>query len=263
LSDGNVHTIVYSNPNNPSWICFSDNELQIIGELSNKYDVIVLEDLAYFGMDFRHNYGVPGVPPYQPTVAHYTDNYVLLFSGSKIFSYAGERIALMLMSNKQYPRCYPDLKRFYTTDNFGHAVVYGALYAITAGVGHSAQYAFAEMLKAANDGNYSFVEQVKEYGSRAAVMKALFTRYGFKIVYDRDEDEPLADGFYFTISYPGFSGGALLEELLYYGVSAITLDITGSERGEGLRACVSQTKSSQFAQLEERLKAFSENQTKS
>ena len=259
LSDGDVHTIVYSNPNNPSWICFSDNELRTIGELANKYDVIVLEDLAYFGMDFRHDYGIPGVAPYQPTVAHYTDHYVLLFSGSKVFSYAGERIALMLMGNKQYTRRYTDLKRFYTTDSFGHAVVYGALYAITAGAGHSAQYALTAMLKAANDGNYSFVEQVREYGSRAAVMKELFTRYGFQIVYDRDEDAPLADGFYFTISYPGFSGSALLEELLYYGVSAITLDITGSRRSEGLRACVSQTKPEQFPELEKRLNAFREN----
>ena len=259
LSEGNVHTMVYSNPNNPSWICFSENELRTIGEMANKYDVIVLEDLAYFGMDFRHSYGVPGVAPYQPTVAHYTDHYVLLFSGSKVFSYAGERIALMLMGNQQYPRLFPDLKRFYTTDNFGHAIVYGALYAITAGAGHSAQYALSAMLKACNNGELDFVEQVKEYGNKAAVMKELFTRYGFKIVYDRDEDAPLADGFYFTISYPGLSGSALLEELLYYGVSAITLDITGSQRSEGLRACVSQTKPSQFAELEKRLKAFREN----
>ena len=259
LSQGDVHTIVYSNPNNPSWICFSENELRIIGELANKYDVIVLEDLAYFGMDFRHNYGLPGVPPYQPTVAHYTDNFVLLFSGSKVFSYAGERIALMLMGAKQTARRYPDLKRFYSTDCYSHAVVYGALYAITAGTGHSAQHALAKMLNAANDGNFTFLEHVKEYGDKAAVMKELFIRYGFQIVYDRDEDAPLADGFYFTISYPGFSGSELLEELLYYGISAITLDITGSERSEGLRACVSQTQPSQFDELEKRLKAFSDN----
>ncbi len=61
----------------------------------------------------------------------------------------------------------------------------------------------------------------------------------FKIVYDRDLDEPLADGFYFTISYPGMTGEYLIEELLHYGISAISLDITGSERNEGLRACVS------------------------
>ena len=36
LSKGNISTIIYSNPNNPSWICFTKNELKIIGELSNK-----------------------------------------------------------------------------------------------------------------------------------------------------------------------------------------------------------------------------------
>ena len=70
-------------------------------------------------------------------------------------------------------------------------------------------------------------------------MKKLFTDNGFKIVYDKDEDEPIADGFYFTFSYPGYTGEELLNELIYYGISAISLAITGSERLEGIRACVS------------------------
>ncbi|MDR2848825.1 MAG: pyridoxal phosphate-dependent aminotransferase [Bacteroidales bacterium] len=256
LREGNVHTIVYSNPNNPAWICLTDTELRIIGELATQYDAIVLEDLAYFGMDFRTDYGKGGIPPYQPSVAHYTDNYMILFSGSKVFSYAGERIALMMISDKLHNRSFPDLKRYYTSDNFGHAAVYGALYAISSGTGHSVQYAMAAMLKAVNDGSFAFLEGVKAYGYKARSMKELFTRYGFRIVYDKDEDKPLADGFYFTISYPGFSGSELIEELLYYGISAITLDITGSERSEGLRACVSQTQPTQFPDLEVRLKAF-------
>ncbi len=256
LSEGNIHTIIYSNPNNPSWICLTDNELRIIGELATKYDVIVVEDLAYFGMDFRHAYGNPGKAPHQPSVSHYTDHYVLLFSGSKVFSYAGERIALMMISNKLFSRAYPDLKRYYSSAQFGHAAVYGALYAISSGTGHSVQYALAAMLKAVNDGTLPFIENIKIYGEKAHVMKGLFTRYGFKIVYDRDEDAPLADGFYFTISYPGLSGSELLAELLYYGISAIALDITGSEHSEGLRACVSQTQPEQFGDLETYLKAF-------
>ena len=106
------------------------------------------------------------------------------------------------------------------------------------------------MLKAVNDGTYKYREDVKEYGEKAEIMKDLFTSNGFKIVYDRDLDEPLADGFYFTISYPGMTGQELLEELLYYGISAISLDITGSERNEGLRACVSQVPREQFGDLE-------------
>ena len=39
LEKGNIHTIMYSNPNNPSWICFTEEELQIIGDMANKYDV--------------------------------------------------------------------------------------------------------------------------------------------------------------------------------------------------------------------------------
>jgi aspartate/methionine/tyrosine aminotransferase len=259
LSKGNISTILYSNPNNPSWICFTHDELKIIGELASKYDVIVIEDLAYFGMDFRKDYSQPGVAPFQPSVSKYTDNYILLISSSKAFSYAGQRIGIMAISNALYNRQFPDLKRFYASDKFGFASIYGALYAISSGTGHTAQYALAAILKAVNDGTYNFVDGVKEYGNRAAIMKKMFTDNGFKIVYDTDIDEPIADGFYFTFSYPGFTGGELVAEMLYYGISAITLDITGSERSEGLRACVSQVKSEQLPVLEQRIKAFHKN----
>lgn len=87
----------------------------------------------------------------------------------------------------------------------------------------------------------------------------MFLGNGFKIVYDKDEDKPIADGFYFTFAYPGFSGADLLHKLMYYGISAITLDITGSERHEGIRACVSLVQRSQFPDLEYRLKIFNED----
>jgi aspartate/methionine/tyrosine aminotransferase len=259
LSKMNISTILYSNPNNPSWICFNEDELKIIGELASKYGVIVIEDLAYFGMDFRQDYSLPGQPPFQPTVAKYTDNYILLISSSKIFSYAGQRIGIMAIGNKLYNQTFPDLRRYYSSDLFGYAMIYGAIYALSSGTGHSAQYALAAMLKAVNNGEFNFIEGIKEYCKRAEIMKKLFTENGFKIVYDTDIDKPIADGFYFTLSYPGMTSAALIEELLYYGISAISLDITGSERGEGLRACVSQVQLSQMSILEERLKAFSVN----
>lgn len=259
LKSGKVSTILYSNPNNPSWICFTEKELQIIGDLANKYDVIVVEDLAYFGMDFREDYSVPGESPFQPTVANYTDNYLILFSSSKIFSYAGQRIGMMIISDTLFKRKYPDLKRFYTSDTFGYSVIFGALYALSAGVSHSAQFGLAAMLKAANEGSYNFVNGVKEYGEKAKIMKKIFLENGFNIVYDRDEDKPLADGFYFTFSYPDMTGVDLLEKLIYYGISAISLDITGSERSEGLRACVSLIRRDQFGDLEDRLRRFHED----
>jgi aspartate/methionine/tyrosine aminotransferase len=207
-------------------------------------------------MDFRKDYSKPGVAPYQPTVAHYTDNYILLISSSKTFSYAGQRIGIMAVSDHLFHRSYPDLLRYYSSDKFGHSVIFGALYGLSAGVAHATQYGLAALLKAINDGQYNFRDDVGEYAEKAAIMKKLFTENGFSIVYDRDIDEPLADGFYFTIAFPGMSGKDLLIELLKYGISAISLGITGSERKEGLRACVSLVRRDQFRDLEERLIKF-------
>ncbi|HEX3010315.1 MAG TPA: pyridoxal phosphate-dependent aminotransferase [Bacteroidales bacterium] len=258
LSKGDISSIIYSNPNNPSWICFTEEELRIIGDVANTFDVIIIEDLAYFGMDFRSNIATPGVPPYQPTVANYTDNYILLISGSKVFSYAGQRIGVIAMSDVVFKREYPNLMSYFSCTDFGHAVIYGARYSLSAGTAHSTQYALAAMFKSANDGRYAFTDGVKPYGERAAIMKKLFLDNGFYLVYDKDGEKPLADGFYFTINYPGFTGAQLLEELLYYGIGSIALKITGSEH-EGLRACVSQFHPDQAKDLKERLEIFGEN----
>jgi hypothetical protein len=114
------------------------------------------------------------------------------------------------------------------------------------------------MFKAASDGDFDFVAEVKEYGNRAKIIKKIFTGHGFRIVYDRDIDEPIADGFYFTVTYPGMTGSELMQELMYYGISAISLSTTGSAQ-QGLRACTSFIKKHQYALLDERLKLFGEN----
>lgn len=256
LQKGNIACLLYSNPNNPSWICFTEEELQIIGDLATKYEVVVIEDLAYFGMDFRKDLSMPGLPPYQATVAKYSKNYILLISSSKTFSYAGQRIGMMVISDDLFNRKYEYLKNYYASDIFGNAMIFGTVYSLSSGTCHSAQYALAAMLKAVNNGEYNFLETVKEYGKKAAIMKKLFTENGFQIVYDKDIDQPIADGFYFTISYPGFSGEELINTLIYYAISAISLSITGSERLEGLRACVSLVQREQFPDLEKRLKLF-------
>ena len=258
LSKGNIASMIYSNPNNPAWFCLTEEELQIIGEMANKYDVIVIEDLAYFAMDFRKPLGLPFEAPYQATVARYTDNYVLQISGSKAFSYAGQRIGVTAISNKLYHRSYPGLTQRYGGGTFGTVYIHRVLYALSSGTSHSAQYALAAMFKAASDGSFDFVSDVKEYGRRAAKLKKIFTDYGFTIVYDQDLSEPIADGFYFTIGYPGMTGSQLMEELMYYGISAISLSTTGSNQ-QGLRACTSFIKDHQYALLEERLKIFKAN----
>ncbi len=258
LGKGNICAIVYSNPNNPAWICLNEEELKTIGELATRYDTIVMEDLAYFAMDFRKDLSVPFQPPYQPSVGRYTDNYILLISGSKAFSYAGERIGVTCISDKLFHRHYPDLAARYEGLPFGLVFSTRMLYALSSGTSHSAQFALAAMLKAASDGTYNFRKEVSVYGERARKLKDIFCRYGFHIVYDKDLDEPVADGFYFTIGYQGMTSGELAKELMYYGVSAICLITTGSHQ-EGLRVCTSFIEDHQYALLEERMKIWKAN----
>ena len=258
LSKGNICSIVYSNPNNPSWICFNEDELKTIGELATQYDVIVMEDLAYFAMDFRKNLSEPFQPPYQVSVARYTDNYMLLISGSKAFSYAGERIGVTCISDKVYKRHYDDLAALYEGLPFGPVFSTRMLYALSSGTSHSAQFAMAAMLKAASDGQYDFRKEISVYGERAHKLKAIFSKHGFHIVYDKDLDEPIADGFYFTIGYKNMTSGQLAHELMYYGVSDICLVTTGSKQ-EGLRVCTSFIEDHQYEMLEQRMAIFEEN----
>ena len=259
LSKGDVAAIVYSNPNNPAWICLEEQELKIIGELATKYDVIVMEDLAYFCMDFRHDLGHPFEPPYPPTVARYTDNYILMLSSSKIFSYAGQRMALTCISDKLFDRHYPTLaERYKDAGVFGQTLIASILYMITSGCTASTQYAYAEMLRLSTEGEINFVEDTREYAIRAERMKKIFTDNGFHIVYDNDVTQRVGDGFFFTIGYGGLSGGDLLTELLYYGVSSISLSTTGSEQ-QGVRACTSRMRDDLYDTLAERMKAFMED----
>ena len=257
LAKGNIAAILYSNPNNPSWVCFAEEELQYIGELATKYDAVVIEDLAYFGMDSRKYIGKPFEPPYQSTVARYTKNYMLMLSASKIFSYAGERVATVAISNELFNRVYPYLKETLNMDTFGNAFIYTILYSLSSGVCHSAQYALAAMYKAACDGKLDFVTENREYARRAAKLKEIFLRHGFHIVYDKDLDQDVSDGFFFTIGRKGFTGDDLLAELIHYGISAISLRTTGSEQ-QGIRVCTSMLKDEHYPLLDERLAVFNE-----
>ena len=259
LQTGDIAAIVYSNPNNPAWICLEEEELAIIGELATKYDVIVMEDLAYFCMDFRRDMGHPFEPPYPPTVAKYTDNYILMLSSSKIFSYAGQRMALTCISDKLFDRHFPALaERYKDAGVFGQTLIASILYMITSGCTASTQYAYAEMLRLSTEGKINFVEDTREYARRAEKMKKIFTDNGFHIVYDYDATQVVGDGFFFTIGYGDMSGGDLLKELLYYGVSSINLSTTGSDQ-QGVRACTSRMRDELYEVMEERMKAFNED----
>ena len=259
LSEGDIAAIIYSNPNNPAWICLEEEELAIIGELATRHDVVVLEDLAYFCMDYRTDLSHPFQAPYAPTVAKYTDNYILMLSSSKIFSYAGQRMAMICISDALYDRHFPALaERFNDAGVFGQTLVASILYMITSGCTASTQYAYAEMLRLSTEGMLNFVEDTRDYAVRAEKMKKIFTDNGFHIVYDRDVTQDVGDGFFFTIGYGNMTGGELLLELLHYGVSSISLSTTGSLQ-QGVRACTSRMRNELYDVLEERMKAFHED----
>ena len=230
LSAGDVAAIVYSNPNNPAWICLEDSELQVIGELATKYDAVVMED-----------------------------NYILLLSSSKIFSYAGQRIALLCISDALFDRQYPALAaRYLDAGVFGATLTASILYMMTSGCTASTQYAYARMLTLSCEGAIDFVEDTRVYERHARRMKQIFCDNGFRVVYDHDVTLPVGDGFFFTLGYGDLSGGELLRELLHYGVSAISLSTTGSLQ-QGVRGCTSRMREDLYPLLEERMRAFRED----
>ena len=213
-------------------------------------------------MDFRSDFSHAFEPPYIPTVARYTDNYILLVSASKIFSYAGQRIAMVCMSDSVYNRHYPFFKEFYEIPAFGDAYIFGVLYCASSGATHSAQYAFAAMLDAACDGRLDFVGHTSEYGRRAGIVKKHFADNGFHLVYSIDGDQPISDGFFFTAGYGDMKGSDLQRELLRYGISSISLPSTGSEQ-EGVRVTISMVASEEdMEKLRERLQAFHQARNK-
>ena len=258
LSAGNINSIVYSNPNNPSWVCFTEEELKGIGELATKYDVLILEDLAYFAMDFRRDLSHPYEAPYQATVAQYTDNYVLWVSGSKAFSYAGQRIGVTCISNKLYHRVYEPLQQNFGVGEFGNFFCNRLMYTLSSGSTHSVQHAMAALMEAACEGRYNFLDDVKEYGRRAKFLKDVLLANDFYLVYDNDMGAPLADGFYFTVQYPGMNDLELTSELMYYGIAVFPLDTMGSTQ-QGVRICTSFFQKEQEPLFKERIELFKQN----
>lgn len=258
LKSGKIGAILFSNPNNPSWMCLSDEELKVVGELATKYDVVVIEDSAYLNMDVRDpERGRPYQAPYQPSVGHYTHNCVHMVSCSKIFSYAGERAAVIAVDPELAKRQFPALAERYGNDGqFMRTLIYQALYVLSSGTPHSIQYAIAALFEAACKGDLKYVENGLEYARRANRIKEIMLRNGFHIVYDKDTNgQDVSDGFFFTFGYKDWTGEQLLNKLIYYGVSAITLGSTGAKR-EGMRGCSSAIREDQYEALEERLRQF-------
>jgi len=261
VENGNIGGILWSSPNNPSWSCLTESELEGIADICDNNNILAIEDLAYLGMDFRKDYSQPHQKPYIPTIGKFGTKWVTLISASKAFSLPGPRCGLAIISPKLDKMEFQGLEDFCGRKRFGHAFSLGGLYVTTSGVSHTAQFALAKILKASTDGEFNFVKITSEYGERAKHVRKLFLKYGFKQVYEKDMDETVGDGFYLTMSYPNFDGNNLMLELMRYGISTITLKSTGSNRHEGLRICISFVDLKDMPLLEEKLKRFMETNT--
>jgi aspartate/methionine/tyrosine aminotransferase len=255
IEEDRISAILYSNPNNPTWINLSEDELKGIGQICNQHRIVVIEDLAYFCMDFREDYGKPGVPPYPPSIGRHCENYFIIISASKIFNYAGQRVAITIVSPELMTSRAENLEKYFNTDLVGVAFIQGGVYVTTACIPQSVQHAMAALMEASCRGELDFVSTLGEYGKRSKFMKECFLRHGFRLAYESDLGRPLADGFYFTLARDGMTSGELVRHMLYFGMAGIPLGPAGSEI-PGVRICVSLTDDSKFAELEERVAAL-------
>lgn len=183
-----------------------------------------------------------------------------MISCSKMFSYAGQRAAIMAINPYLAHRKFASLASRYENDGeFLRNLIYNVLYSLSSGVTHSVQFAMAAMFKAACQGKIDYVTTTREYARRAKLVKEIMLRNGFHIVYDKDsEDEEVGDGFFFTFGYKDWTGEKMVNKMIYYGVSAISLASTGARR-EGMRACVSCIKDEQLEELDKRLALFNKD----
>ncbi len=249
---GRVSAICWSSPNNPAWIYLTEEELEGIGRLCNEYGVTAIEDLAYLGIDPPTT---SDAVPLQPTIAHYTDMYVLVLSASKMFSYAGERIGFLIGAPALMAQESSEVERYFGACQLRRAIS-SLVFNLTAGAPHSAQYAVVDLLEAIEDEEYKLVESMGEYRQRSKRAQEIISGKGFELICGAGEGQRCGNGFYFTFKHTGFEGGTLLRELLCYGVSVLPLSAFGSCKTDGLRACVAQLEAEDMLRLEHRLSQF-------
>src|ERR1043166_6801284 len=130
---GEIGGILYSTPNNPTWMILTEMELVALADLCLRYDVIPIEDAAYLGMDARKDYSKPNVPPFVPTILKYTGRAILLLTASKMFSLAGHRIGLAAITPALAEKTYRSLEKRFGYERFIDALVMCGVYGTTSG----------------------------------------------------------------------------------------------------------------------------------
>lgn len=254
INEGHLAAISWSSPNNPTSMVLSEEELRDIGMLCEWNDVVAIEDAAYLGMIKGGRSS--GLRQWN-SIAQYTDNFFLLLSASKMFSYAGERIGMLVSSAALMGRDYEAMDEFFGCKNVGRAIK-RTIFNLTAGAPHTAQYAIARVLKAINQGQYDFVKILGEYGNRARAVRDILLRNGFYGVYEPIHEES-EGGFYLTFGFPGLTAAQLLKELLYHGITVLPLSVFGSRHEGGVRACVGLLEQEDMPCFEHRISEFSKS----
>lgn len=248
LEPGDVKVLYVSNPRNPSGEVLTRDEIEGIGSLLNKYDIAAFEDLAYFLMDHNTDYLNPWSQPY-PTLLFGNAPYVIaVISASKIFSYAGARQAICIVTK--------DLLGAKDKNEFFRDLFSLDLFHQTAGTNHPAQYGFAAgMKKATQKRDVSDLRYVRdEYGRRKQVARGLFEVAGFETLYLRKDEK--GGGFYFCVQHPSINDG--LKQIILgmcNGFVLTPLSIFGGIK-EGSRVSVLQLDEKSQELLEDRLTQF-------
>lgn len=251
FEQGDVAAFCWASPSNPGWTILDDYELAGIAALCKTHKVIPIEDLTYLGMIGTTEKNQPVI---LPSIAKHTDDYFLVLSTSKMLSYAGERIGFLAGSSHLL-----ETQSAALADGFGVDTVRRAcgslIFNTTGGAPHSAQYAVATTMAAINRGEYDLDGTLDSYLQRAKQLKQLLLQHDFYLIYADEQDD--RDGFYVSFGYPGLSELALLQELLYLGVTVLPLSIFGSQRSDGVRACVGRLDEDKLVLLAQRLSEFS------
>lgn len=250
LARGDVASLCWASPNNPTWSVRSDDELKAIAALCARYDVLPIEDLTYLGM---HGRGGGGIPRF-PSIARYADRCFSVLSASKMLSYAGERVGFLIGNEGLLASASSSLAHTSGLESIARTCS-SMVFNLTGGAPHSAQFGVAQALEAINQGKIDLERVLSVYAERARQLKELLLQNGFYLIY-ADAAAKHADGFYVCFGYPGLTGNELLRRLLTYGVTVLPLPLFGSNRCDGVRACVGRLDERSMALLAKRLTGF-------
>lgn len=240
----NASLIVLADPNNPTGRVLSDEELEGLARICNNddYDVVCAVDDAYLELNYRkrsHRH-----------LLSLTPRAISLWSASKIYSQAGNRVGAIVGRRGLMALEYPRLK-----ERFGAPGIGGALRRLqhNANVNPNspAQAGVAAGLEYDNNHSYEICKRVRSaYQKRIELLSSLSLKHGFKLLY-----EP-GGAIYLAVDHPRTEdGNDLARKLLSVGVASVPLFVfLGPKRG--VRLSVSKLDEEAGHRLSEALAAF-------